>query len=48
MARDGTWVAYQGGGRVALAVVLLVLAGLILGLGSRIRRDGFLKRDVAR
>jgi hypothetical protein len=38
MARYGTWVAYQGGGRVALGVVLLLVAGLVVGSGSRIRQ----------
>lgn len=38
MARYGTWLAYQGGGRVALAIVLLLIACLAVGLGSRIRR----------
>jgi hypothetical protein len=38
MARYGTWVAYQGSGRVALAAVLLLVAFLVLVLGSRIRR----------
>lgn len=37
-ARFGTWVAYQGDGRVALAVVLLLVACLVLGLASRIPR----------
>jgi hypothetical protein len=38
MARYGTWVAYQGSGRVVLAVVLLLVACLVVGLGSRIRQ----------
>ena len=38
MARYGTWVPYQGSGRVGLAVVLLVVACVVLGSGHRIRR----------
>jgi hypothetical protein len=38
MARYGTWVAYQGGGRFALAGVLLLISCLVFASGSRIRR----------